>query len=162
MRQATLCFLVRGDPPVEVLMGLKKAGFGLGKVTGFGGKVEPGETIVAAAAREMEEETGIHVSTQDLVPVARLTFRFPARPEWTQQVHVFFARSWQGRAVEGREMAPVWFGVDSLPFDEMWQDGAHWLLPILAGRRIQGWFTFQPDNETLAEGSIETWHGGSH
>ena len=51
MIDSTLCLPVRGDPPTEVLLGLKKAGFGAGKVTGFGGKVEPGETIVAAARR---------------------------------------------------------------------------------------------------------------
>ena len=35
----------------EVLLGFKKRGFGQGKWNGFGGKVEPGETIVNAAVR---------------------------------------------------------------------------------------------------------------
>jgi len=35
----------------SVLLGLKKRGFGKGLWNGFGGKVEPGETIVQAAAR---------------------------------------------------------------------------------------------------------------
>ena len=35
----------------EILLGLKKRGFGVGKWNGFGGKVEPGETIPQAAAR---------------------------------------------------------------------------------------------------------------
>jgi 8-oxo-dGTP pyrophosphatase MutT (NUDIX family) len=160
VREATLCLLVKGDPPVEVLMGLKKEGFGLGKVAGFGGKLEPGETAIAAAAREIEEETGILVSAEDLIPVGRLHFRFPAHPQWSQDVHVFLARSWQGRAEEGREMQPFWYSVDSLPFEEMWQDGAHWLPPILAGKRIRGWFTFRGDNETLNEVVIERWDGG--
>lgn len=34
-----------------ILLGLKKRGFGVGKWNGFGGKVEPGETIPQAAAR---------------------------------------------------------------------------------------------------------------
>ena len=45
MRDATLVMLVRGDPPQELLLGMKKARFGAGKYNGFGGKVEPGETI---------------------------------------------------------------------------------------------------------------------
>lgn len=35
-----------------------------------GGKVEPGETFAHAAARELEEETGIRVSPSGLRPVA--------------------------------------------------------------------------------------------
>ena len=46
----TLVFLRREG---EVLLGMKKRGFGEGKWNGFGGKVEAGETIVEAAAREV-------------------------------------------------------------------------------------------------------------
>ena len=160
MKVSTLCLLLRGESPGEVLLGFKKVGFGRGKVTGFGGKLEQGETEAEAAVREMEEETGVKVSQQDLVPMARLSFHFPARPGWSQEVHVFVARTWEGTAAEGREMRPIWFRADSLPFDEMWQDGAHWLPPVLAGRRIRGWFTFGADNETLEQARIETWDGG--
>lgn len=34
-----------------VLLGMKKRGFGAGKWNGFGGKVQPGETIEEAARR---------------------------------------------------------------------------------------------------------------
>ncbi len=44
----TLVFLVDDD---RVLLGMKKRGFGAGKWNGFGGKVEPGETIEEAAIR---------------------------------------------------------------------------------------------------------------
>ncbi|MEJ2212436.1 MAG: NUDIX domain-containing protein, partial [Anaerolineae bacterium] len=47
-----------GRPPRQVLLGLKRVGFGAGKLTGIGGKVEPGEEVAAAAARELEEEVG--------------------------------------------------------------------------------------------------------
>jgi hypothetical protein len=36
----------------------------------------------------------------------------------------------------------------------MWADGAYWLPPILQGRRIQARFTFQGDNESIAEVTI--------
>ena len=45
---------------------MKKRGFGEGKWNGFGGKVEVGETIVEAAAREVKEECGYVVKTEDL------------------------------------------------------------------------------------------------
>lgn len=35
----------------EILLGLKKRGFGKGKWNGFGGKIEPGETIMQGAIR---------------------------------------------------------------------------------------------------------------
>ena len=44
----TLAFVRR---PSEILLGFKKRGFGVGLWNGFGGKVEPGETIEAAAKR---------------------------------------------------------------------------------------------------------------
>ena len=44
----TLIFVRNGS---EVLLGLKKRGFGVGKWNGFGGKVEPGETISQGAKR---------------------------------------------------------------------------------------------------------------
>lgn len=44
----TLIVVMNGD---EVLLGMKKRGFGIGKWNGFGGKVEAGETIADSAIR---------------------------------------------------------------------------------------------------------------
>lgn len=41
----------------RVLLGLKKKGFGQGYYNGFGGKVEPGETIAEAAHREVRQDS---------------------------------------------------------------------------------------------------------
>ena len=50
----------------RVLLGMKKRGFGVGKWNGFGGKLEQGETVLEAAAREVREECGFTVNTSDL------------------------------------------------------------------------------------------------
>ncbi|MEW5720741.1 MAG: DNA mismatch repair protein MutT, partial [Chloroflexota bacterium] len=42
MQDATLVFLTRDN---QILLGLKKRGFAQGKLNGFGGKIEAGETI---------------------------------------------------------------------------------------------------------------------
>jgi 8-oxo-dGTP pyrophosphatase MutT (NUDIX family) len=157
MREATLCLLVRENPSKEVLLGFKKAGFGAGKYTGIGGKVNPGETVSEAAVRELEEETGIRALERDLQPVGHLTFRFPARPMWSQVVHVFLIDAWQGDPAEGDEVRPCWFSPDEIPYDQMWQDSAYWLPPILVGKRIRASFTFRDDNETVAGLDVETW-----
>jgi 8-oxo-dGTP diphosphatase len=156
MRNATLCFFIKGYPPNHILLGLKKSGFGKGKYNGFGGKVEDGETVIEAAVREVREEIGIQLQEIDLQNVGHLTFEFLAQPEWDQIVHVFFARKWKGIAQEGDEMKPVWFGVKEIPYQKMWADDIHWLPQVLAGERVKGWFQFKDDGETLKDMRVET------
>jgi 8-oxo-dGTP diphosphatase len=151
MSDRTLCLLTRGNPPDEVLLGYKKIGFGAGKYTGIGGKVEANENVVSAAVRELEEETGIKALEQDLHYAGRLHFLFPSTPAWSQVVHVFLLRKWEGEPAESIEIKPAWFQVDHLPVSQMWQDAPYWLPPILAGESIQMRFTFEDDNETVRE-----------
>ncbi len=49
-RKLLTLVLVRKEHSL-VLLGLKKRGFGVGKWNGFGGKVEPGESIIDGAVR---------------------------------------------------------------------------------------------------------------
>jgi len=157
MQHATLCYLIRGSPPSELLLGLKKAGLGEGKYGGFGGKIEAGETVTMAAVRELWEETGIKVLEKDLQQMGLMTFLFPAKPDWSQVVHAFLATKWDGDPVESREMIPAWFASADIPFQQMWQDVYHWLPRVLAGERIRARFTFQEDNETVDEVEIKPW-----
>ena len=157
MSERTLCFLTRGNPPREVLLGLKKLGFGAGKYAGFGGRVESGETIEAATIKELEEETGIKISFDDLYPIGRLNFLFPFEPHWSQVVHVFMARVWTGNPEESDEMQPVWYMIDKIPFESMWDDASYWLPLVFEGKRIKASFVYKDDNETVGEAKIEEW-----
>ncbi len=156
MQETTLCFLVRGDPPRQVLLGLKKRGFGAGKYGGIGGKVAPRETVGEAAIRELAEETGVMVSVQDLRPAGSLQFLFPARPEWSQVMHLVLANRWEGDPAESAEIIPAWFDVAQVPYERMWPDAIYWLPRILAGERVHLRFVYADDNETLAAGP-EAW-----
>jgi len=76
LRQATLLFLVRSG---EILLAMKKRGFGEGRWNGVGGKVADGETVEDAAVHEIEEEIGVKPIT--LHQVATLDFYFPHNPD---------------------------------------------------------------------------------
>ncbi len=130
-------------------MGLKKAGFGVGKLAGFGGGVEPGETIRAAAARELDEEAELKVDEQDIEYMGHVDFVFPAKPSWNQKVYIFLAKTWLGTPTESDEMRPSWFEVSQLPLEQMWQDAALWLPQVLGGHRLFKRFVFASDNETV-------------
>ena len=47
----TLLFVLKAQPSPQVLLGYKKRGFAQGRWNGFGGKVEPNETVENAAVR---------------------------------------------------------------------------------------------------------------
>lgn len=85
--QVCVVYLVRpsrqGD---EVLLGRKKTGLGLGKLVGPGGKLEKYETPRQAAVREVREEVGVIVDSDDLVPIGELTYSFPAHPRMESEV----------------------------------------------------------------------------
>ena len=82
MIDATLVFLLKGQPVSEVLLGYKKFGFGQGKYGGFGGKIEPSEGIAEAALRELSEEAGVTVPKDaPFEQVATLDFYFPHKPK---------------------------------------------------------------------------------
>lgn len=146
MKHATLCVVRNGS---KILLGMKKKGFGAGKFNGFGGKVENGEAVDAAAARELWEESGLKVAVSDLQKKAELTFTFPHKPEWNQIVHVFVTERWQGAPTESEEMKPEWFEIANIPFEKMWVDDPHWLPHVLDGKFVTASISFSPDEKIL-------------
>lgn len=152
MKNATLCLVYNAEPPIEVLLGYKKVGFGQGKYTGFGGKIEPGEAVVEAAIRELTEETDLTVpDPESLKFAAILEFRFPYKRAWSQDVFVFTTHHWQGTPMESREMIPRWFKVEEIPYHQMWADARHWLPLVLGGEKFRANFKFRADNATVGQ-----------
>jgi len=155
MSERTLCFLVDDLPPTKLLLGFKKRGFGAGRFVGIGGKIEEREGVETAVMREVAEEIGVTLTPQDLHSFGTVDFQFPAKSSWSQQVHIFVTQSWTGNIIESDEIRPIWFGIDQIPYDKMWQDARHWLPYILAGTPIKGTFIFADDNETVTHVTIE-------
>ncbi|MBN2048689.1 MAG: 8-oxo-dGTP diphosphatase [Anaerolineaceae bacterium] len=151
MIEATICMICRGkDAPDAILLGEKKTGFGKGKFTCYGGKLEPGESPLACVRREVREETLMDVNADAFEHMGRIVFEFPAKPEWDFICHLFRLCDWQGVPRETREMRPNWFSIDLLPLDAMWADNPHWFPMVLRGEMIDARFTYADDNENLA------------
>jgi 8-oxo-dGTP diphosphatase len=134
----------------QVLLGLKKTGFGAGKWVGLGGHVEPGEKPSAAAVREVAEESGLLVPPDSLEHMASIEFRFPARPSWDQATDVFVTSVFQGEPVESDEVMPRWFTLTALPLRGMWDDAKYWLPLVLADEHVDVLVTFADDCATVA------------
>lgn len=154
LKDATLCFLIRGekDHIQQICLAMKKRGFGKGLWNGVGGKVidKYGETIESAAIRETYEE--IKVEILNLNKVAELTFLSPYAPEdkdWDQLVHVFFVKKWKGIPKETEEMKPKWYSVENLPYKSMWVDDKYWLPKVLTGKLLKALFVFGKGNSIV-------------
>jgi mutator protein MutT len=154
LKQATLVFLIQKfDNNIQnIVLAMKKRGFGINKWNGVGGKVESGETIEQAAIRETEEE--ISVVIKDIVKVAELTFYFSENPDWNQVVHVYFAENWEGEPIESEEMKPQWYTVDSIPYENMWPDDIFWLPEVIKGQKLKASFTLD-SHDTILEQHID-------
>jgi 8-oxo-dGTP diphosphatase len=132
----------------RILLIRKKRGFGAGKINGPGGKVDPGETPLAAALREIMEEL-------EIMPIgahqhAELHFQFHDG----NSVHctVFLAHDYKGEPRETPEAVPLWTPLDQIPYDEMWAGDRYWLPLLLRGEHFKGYFEF--DEERLISQKI--------
>lgn len=149
MKPTTLCFPVNAKG--ELLLGMKKRGFGMGKYNGFGGKINTGETFRQCAVRELWEETSLLAKPEDLQAIAFLDFRFPYSPELTHIGYVYLVKVFEGIPLESEEMAPSWFTPENLPFDTMWKGDRSWLPLLLEGKNVSGYVTFGQDNDSVIE-----------
>lgn len=144
-KTCTLLFLLRDD---EILLAMKKRGFGAGRYNGVGGKIEEGETVEEALVRECQEEIG--VTPKHFWQVAEHDFtQSQSDNPWRMYVHVFFCDQWEGKPEESDEMTPEWFRTDNVPYDKMWQDDHLWLPRVLNGKKIFGAFAFDEADNVL-------------
>ncbi|KOX77507.1 7,8-dihydro-8-oxoguanine triphosphatase [Melipona quadrifasciata] len=123
----------------EILLGLKKRGFGKNKWNGFGGKVEKGESIFQGAIRELKEECGL--SAQKLKKIGILEFEFEG-DKVLLEVHVF-------------EMQPKWYNLKDIPFKQMWPDDEYWFPYMLRGQLFKGYFLYR-GQDLILKYNIET------
>jgi 8-oxo-dGTP diphosphatase len=138
----------------EVLLGLKLTGFGTGRVVALGGKIDGTETALAAAVREVHEESGVHLEPEALHDAGRIAWSFPARPDWNMVAFLFSADAGNADPHTSEEIEPRWYALDGIPWQEMWKDAPHWLPALLAGHRVDAHIVMSHDNENVASAVV--------
>jgi 8-oxo-dGTP diphosphatase len=141
---------------VEILLGLKKRGFGQGRIVAPGGHLELGETVEQACVREVGEEVGLVVEQEDLRAAGGVLFLFPSRPEWDLNVALFRTQRFKGDPVESDELVPAWHPVEDLPWHGMWPDARLWLPRALSGETIEAEITIGPDGQSVTAARFAT------
>ncbi len=126
---------------------MAKGGASMGKWNGYGGKVNYGESVKAAAVREIKEESALMVNEKDLRQVAFVRFYFENVLRF--ECHVFFAKTWRGEPRETKEMrSHRWFQTSELP-KRMWLGDKKWLPLILQKRVIRAAVHYNEDGSKL-------------
>lgn len=143
---ATLVFVLKDH---KVLLIRKKRGLGAGKINGPGGKLETGETPEQCAIREIQEE--LHITPHNLKHHGENLFQFTNG--YSIHVHVYTTREFTGTPTETDEAIPLWFPLDNIPYNEMWEDDELWIPLMLEGKAFTGRYIFDDDN--MVDYSIE-------
>jgi 8-oxo-dGTP diphosphatase len=123
MKVATLA-LIKQDG--KVLLGEKKKGeIGTGILSGPGGKLDAGETLIECVIRETFEEYGIQLLKEDIRQIARITFYASGEPDF--DVHIYHAGRFEGVLMETPDVkTPEWFPLETLPLSRMYDGDRHW------------------------------------
>jgi len=141
LKRATVLLLLKDD---EILLAMKKRGFGVGKWNGVGGKPNPDEDIADTAIRESKEE--IEVTPLNPKKVAVFKYYSP-HDNFGMQVWIFTATEWEGEPTETEEMKPEWFNQNNIPYSQMWSDDEFWMPEVLKGKLLQGSFMFDKEGK---------------
>jgi 8-oxo-dGTP diphosphatase len=136
--RATLLFVIRDG---QVLLIHKKRGLGAGKINGPGGRIEPNESAMACAIREVEEE--LLIKAREVRGAGKLCFQFI--DGYSIEGHVFTAGGYEGTPTETDEATPYWFDIDDLPYHRMWPDDELWMPLMFRRRPFLGRFVFRGD-----------------
>ena len=137
----TLLIVIKNN---KILLAQKKRGFGVGLFNGVGGKRQKNETIYEAMLRETKEE--IDIVPLDAKLVAIMDFDLYLKGEnVTEKMHTYIATSYEGEPTESEEMKPQWFDLDSIPYDNMFQDDILWLPEVLKGNKVKATFGFDKE-----------------
>ena len=127
----TMIFPVEGDKILTLKRAADKKIFP-GKLSGFGGKVEPGEDLISSAYREMLEETGLDARNMQLRGVLTRVLE----NGYINQLFIFVATGLIGEPVmSGHEGTAHWLSVsDFLVSPDIVEHIPLYLKQVIAGQ----------------------------
>lgn len=145
--ETTLCLLKKDN---EILLAMKKRGFGEGRYNGVGGKIEIGETPEMAMIRETQEEISVIPTNYEKVGLIEFDEFYKGKKQ-NLVFHLYMVYDWEGIPGETEEMKPKWFNINEIPYDKMFPDDQYWLPLILEGKKIRAYFDFDEDWNLLSK-----------
>lgn len=144
-KKFTLISVVKNE---QILLGIKKRGFGIGRYTLLGGKVEEGETIEEGARREAFEESNLEL--KDLEQIATINFSWQNKKNLDMEVHLFRADDFSGSLEENSEIKPQWFEIKNIPYKKMWEDNTYWLPYFLKNINFKADFILDDKDKVIS------------
>lgn len=138
--------LILNEQKDQVLLGMKKRGFGQGWWNGFGGKLLEGETIAECAKRETEEECGLVM--EEFHQCGHMIFEFVGDPVLLD-VTIFRCEKYTGVVTESEEMRPKWFKFEDVPFNKMWPDDHLWYPYFFKNEKFKAKYLFEGHHKIL-------------
>lgn len=124
---ATLAYIVYQNEVLLLYRNKKENDFHQGKFVGIGGRLESGETPLECIIRELQEETGYRVSSDELEFRGYIYFDEVSRdkrnqdlPAFNWLVFLYYIRVNNKIAFDNKEGDLFWFNMDNIPYDRMW------------------------------------------
>lgn len=145
--ETTLCLLKRNN---EILLAMKKRGFGEGKYNGVGGKIGFGETPEEAMVRETQEEINVTPIKYEKVGLIEFDEYYKGNKQ-NLVFHLYMIYDWTGEISESEEMSPKWFNINNIPYEKMFPDDKYWLPLILEGKKVKAYFNFDENWNLLTK-----------
>lgn len=142
LKRAVLVYLVRNGKVCLALKPKLESGevkIGEGRRNGYGGGLEPAETLLDAAIRELHEEAVVTVRPETLEKVAICTFHNTKSDGETFDcdVHVYRTFEWSSEPQSTDQMTdPQWYPINCLPTEELMPTDNVWLGAALLGFKL--------------------------
>ncbi len=152
---ATLVFPVQGN---GITLATKTSGPGAGRLNGYGGGVEPGETLDGCALREFYEETGGAYISEIVVASGVFRYRGMVRAMNYRDgggfsvcdIFVYTTLAWKGEIRSTSEMQnPRVYKARDIPRLNMLPGDKYWLPQFLSGYHMYAEVTYSPGQREL-------------
>jgi 8-oxo-dGTP diphosphatase len=142
MKLATLCYVIDKEKNTTLMLHRIKRENDIheGKWNGLGGKFDPRETPEECVIREVEEESGLKISSPRLHGL--LTFPlFDGKDDW--YVFLFTADQFKGELIVSNEGHLEWIPNDKLLDLNLWEGDQMFIRWLLNGKFFSAKFVYE-------------------